>query len=125
MMLGLKHLSYEERLRDWRTFSLESRSLSWDPNNVYKYLKGKYKEGRILLFSVVPGGRRRGSEHKLKHRSFHLNIRKPFTVRVSDSPERLYRLHPCRYSKDNWMWSWATCSRCPCLSRGVGPNGHF
>ena len=33
-------------------------------------------------------------------------------------PGRLWTLHPRRYSKAVWTWSWATCSSCPCLSRG-------
>lgn len=35
-------------------------------------------------------------------------------------PERLWGLPPWRYSKA-WTWSWATCSRWPCL-RGKGPD---
>ena len=27
-----------------------------------------------------------------------------------------------RYAKGVWTWSWAACSRCPCLSRGVGAD---
>ena len=33
-------------------------------------------------------------------------------------PGRLCSLHPGRYSKAVWTWSWATNSRGPCLSRG-------
>ncbi|KAK4811119.1 hypothetical protein QYF61_019750 [Mycteria americana] len=54
--------------------------------NVYKYLKGGCKEDGARLFSVVSSG------HKLKHRSFRLNIRKHFfTVRVTKHWNRLPR----------------------------------
>lgn len=34
-------------------------------------------------------------------------------------PKRFWSLHPWRYSKANWTWSWAPCSRWSCLSRGL------
>ena len=49
------------------------------------------------------------SEHKL------------FSVSTgTDCPERLWGLHPWRYSKPDWTWSWASCSSWPCLNRRVG-----
>ena len=60
--------------------------------NVYKYLKGGWKEDRARLCSVVPSDRTRGSGHKLTHRVFPLNIRKHFfTVRVTDHWRRVPR----------------------------------
>ena len=51
--------------------------------NAYKYLKGRCKEDRARLLSVVPGDRTRGNEHKLKYRKVHLNPRKHiFVVRM-------------------------------------------
>lgn len=41
------------------------------------YLKGRCKEGRARLFSVVLSGKTRGSGYKLEHRRF-LNSRKHF-----------------------------------------------
>jgi len=46
-----------------------------------------------------------------------------FAVTVTEHYNRLPReaiylsLPPWRYSKAAWMWSWATSSRWPCLSR--------
>lgn len=48
---------------------------------MYKYLKGECKDDGTRLFKMVPSVRPRGSGHKVKHSSFHLNIRKQiFTV---------------------------------------------
>jgi len=35
-------------------------------------------------------------------------------------PQRLWSLHPCRYSKPSWTQSWAAGCRWPCLRMGVG-----
>jgi len=36
--------------------------------NVYKHLKGGYKDDEVRLFSMVPSDRARGNGHKLQHR---------------------------------------------------------
>ncbi|KAK4814469.1 LOW QUALITY PROTEIN: hypothetical protein QYF61_018987 [Mycteria americana] len=89
MIKGLERLLYEERLRAPQLFSSEKRRLREDLINVYKYLNGGAKRTEPRYFSGV---QTRGNGHKLKHRRFHLNIRKHFfTVRVTEHWHRLPR----------------------------------
>ena len=78
IIVGLEHLSYEERLGELGLFSLEKKRLKGDLIPVYKYLKARCKEGGARLFPVVPNDRARSNGHKLKHKRFLLTIRKKF-----------------------------------------------
>ena len=66
------------------------------------------------IISMVPSNRTRGNGHKFKHRKFYLNMRKNFTVRMTEHRNKLPREAEeslWRYSKPFQMLSCTTYSR--------------
>ena len=59
-------LSYEDRLRELKLFSLEKRTLQDALIVAFQHLKGSYKKEADRLFHRVYGDRTRGNGFKLK-----------------------------------------------------------
>lgn len=66
----MKHLWYEERLKQLKLFSLEKGRLREGLTGLYKYLMRRNEKKEARLFSVVLIGRTRGNVCKLKHKEF-------------------------------------------------------
>lgn len=114
----LGHLWYEERPEELELFSLEKGRLR-DHRSVYKHLKGRYKgdKARQTLFS---GAQRQDERqwtqfeaHDLpyEYQEMSFSLWEWLNVGISVT-EMLWSLHPYKYSKAIWTWSWAACSRC-------------
>lgn len=73
--MGLKNLSYEERLKELRLANWEKRCFNGEIINAYKYLMEDRKD-RYKLLLTVPSDRPRYNRHKSKYMQFHLNTRK-------------------------------------------------
>ena len=92
MIRGLKHLPYENRLREPGLFSLQKRRLQGDLPAAFPYLKGAHKLEGCQLLERVDNSRTRGSGFKLKEGIFRLDFRsKYFTMRVVRCWDRLPR----------------------------------
>ncbi|KAK4822223.1 hypothetical protein QYF61_011864 [Mycteria americana] len=62
MIQGLEHLSYKDRLRQLRLFSMEKRRLWGELIAAFQYLKGAYKKNGDKLFSRACCDETRGGE---------------------------------------------------------------
>ncbi|KAK4819774.1 hypothetical protein QYF61_011374 [Mycteria americana] len=92
MIRGMKHLSYEERLRETGLFSLEKKWLWEDLIAAFQYLKGVYKKDGDRHFSKACSDKTRGNGFKLKVGRFRLDIgKKFFTMGVVKHWNRLPR----------------------------------
>jgi len=83
MIHGLTHLSYEERLRELRLFSLGKRRLWGDIIAAFQYLRGACRKDGESIFSRACCNRTRRNGLKLREGRFRLGIgKKFFSVRV-------------------------------------------
>jgi len=72
-MTGLERLPYEERLRDLELLILKTEG---DLISAYKYLVGESQDSGARLFGVVSSNRTKGNVFKMKHKKFHLHMRR-------------------------------------------------
>jgi len=81
MVSGLKHLPYQERLRDLILFRLEKRRLRGELIISFKHLMSRCQKNG----SSAARWQTRGNEHKVEDRKFHKTMRKnAFTLRVKE-----------------------------------------
>lgn len=78
LVKGLQDISYEERLRTFKSFRLEKRRLRGDLTALYNFLRRGSREQDSDLLSVVTDGRISGNGAKLHQGSFRQDIRKDF-----------------------------------------------
>ena len=72
----MKHISYEECLKECGLTTLETRRLRGDQIEVFKLLNGYENIDRNTFFSLKKDSRTRGHEVKLVKDQCRLNIRK-------------------------------------------------
>ena len=75
MIRGLKHLPYEDRLRELRLFSLQKTRLQGDLIAAFQYSKRDYKQKGNQVFTWVDSDRTRGNGFNLNEGMFRLDVR--------------------------------------------------
>ena len=72
---GLARLSYEERLKETRLYTLERRRLWGDMIEMFKIMKGKDKISADELFNRLDSDRTRGRSLRVKKRRVKTVVR--------------------------------------------------
>ena len=80
MIKGLEHLTYEEKLKELRLFSLEKKRLWGDLTGAFQYLKEAYKQEGDQLFTWSDNDRIGGNGFKLCKGRFRLDVGKKFFI---------------------------------------------
>lgn len=99
------------------------RRLRQDFISAHKCLKGGCLYDGSRVFSLVPSDKKEGSGHNLKHRKFHLTMRKNvFSLRVAEPWNKLPR-EVVKSSSFQIFQTWlgvipASCCRWTCFGRG-------
>jgi len=91
----MEHLSYEERLREVGSFSLEKRRFQGNLTVAFRYLKGAYRKTGEGLFTRACSDGPGYNGFKLKEDRFSLNIRSEIFIeravrRWHSCPEKLW-----------------------------------
>jgi len=90
MIRGLKHLPYEDGLRELGLFSLQEGWFQGDLIAALQYLKKTFRKAGEGLFITAGSLKMRGTDSKLEEGRFRLDTRKKiFTVRVLRLWDRL------------------------------------
>ena len=88
MIRGLEHLSYEERLRERGSFSLERR-LQGALLVAFPCVRGAYKQEGEWLFTRGDSDKTRGNGFQLGKKGFRLDTRKKFLIQGGDTLEQV------------------------------------
>ena len=92
MVRGLEHLTYRDRLRELKLFSLQKRRLCGNLILSFQYLKWAYRKAGEELLITAYSNRMRRNGFKMEEGRFRLDIRnKLFTVGVVRHWNRLPR----------------------------------
>lgn len=83
--------------------------------------KGRYKENTVSLFLKGKQYDKNKEAAAMKIQIINEeNILHEVVKHGNRGLKKFWSLHPCRYSKPNWMWSSATCLQLPCSKQEIG-----